>query len=165
MLAALKIINELLETFDNNSNSKAEEEEMKRPEHLRPFFYRITLTSRPFGLALCKTFEERYLCVVLPESPSGQLGLRAGSEILAINSFSSKSEVIKSLNDNYPEKQHQFIWMYNFPKVQYLQDNTVMPITLYLRYDPFLVLSENKDKVLTDKQEQTEKNKTDKEES
>ncbi len=63
--------------------------------------------------------------------------MRAGSEILSINSFAQKSELIKTLNDKYPtQKQHNFIWMYNFPKVQYLQDNSVMPITLYLKYDP-----------------------------
>ena len=81
------------------------------------------------------------------------IGLRAGSEILSINSFAQKSEVINVLNEQYPhQKQHNFIWMYQFPKVQYLQDNTVMPITLYLKFDPLVVLSENTEKVLTPKQ-------------
>merc|ERR1712228_703981 len=138
---------------------KRDQKYLQRAPHLRPVYYRILLTTRPFGLALCKTFDEKYLCVVLPELPSGQLGLRAGSEILSINSFAQKSEVINVLNEQYPhQKQHNFIWMYQFPKVQYLQDNTVMPITLYLKFDPLVVLSENTEKVLTQKQDQKESN-------
>jgi len=142
---ALSLVDELIASFERESQKlKRDLESLRRPQHLRPIYYRVVLTTRPFGLALCKTFDEKYLCVVLPESPSGQLGLRAGSEILSINSFAQKSEVIALLNEEYPQqKHHHFIWMYQFPKVQYLQDNTVMPITLYLKFDPLLILSEN----------------------
>lgn len=73
---ALGLVDDLIGTFENESQKlKRDQEELKRPAHLRPVYYRILLTTRPFGLALCKTFDEKYLCVVLPESPSGQLGL------------------------------------------------------------------------------------------
>ena len=45
----------------------------------------------------------------------GCSGLRAGSELLSINSFAQKSEMINLLHSQYPDqRQHQFIWMYNF---------------------------------------------------
>ena len=73
---ALNLVDDLIGTFEHESQAlKRDQEELKRPKHLRPVYYRVLLTTRPFGLALCKTFEEKYLCVVLPESPSGQLGL------------------------------------------------------------------------------------------
>ena len=73
---ALGLVDDLIGTFENESQKlKRDQEELKRAPHLRPVYYRILLTTRPFGLALCKTFDEKYLCVVLPESPSGQLGL------------------------------------------------------------------------------------------
>ena len=50
--------------------------------------------------------------------------------------------------------------MYQFPKVQYLQDNSVMPITLYLKYDPLVVLSENTDKPLTNKDDNDDEKKS-----
>eukprot|EP01083_Nonionella_stella_P276043 937758_1 len=99
---SLQLVDELLNTFKNESQKlKRDQEINNRAPHLRPFYYRVLLVTRPFGLALCKTFDEKYLCVVLPESPAGQLGLRAGSEILSINSFAQKSELIKLLNDEY----------------------------------------------------------------
>ena len=39
-----------------------------------------------------------------------------------------------------------FNLLFDTAKVQYLQDNAVMPITLYLKYDPLAVLSENCEK-------------------
>ena len=71
---AVELVEELICKFETESQKlKRDQEAIQRPAHLRPIYYRILLTSRPFGLALCKTFDEKYLCVVLPESPSGQL--------------------------------------------------------------------------------------------
>merc|ERR1719206_1363694 len=160
---ALDLIDTLIDTFGTEIDAETAAIN-KRPPHLRPIYYRVLLTTRPFGLALCKTFDEKYLCVVLPESPSGQLGLRSGSEILSINSFAQKSEVIKGLNERYPsQRQHQFLWMHQFPKVQYLQDNAVMPITLYLKYDPLQILSENTEQKSDTKNENTEQSDTESE--
>lgn len=72
---ALELIDELLSIIHRGTERWNREQEInRRPAHLRPIYYRVLLTSRPFGLALCKSFDEKYLCVVLPASPSGQLG-------------------------------------------------------------------------------------------
>eukprot|EP01083_Nonionella_stella_P313770 1127798_1 len=164
---AANLLDDLIGKFRRESDKwNRDHEALKRAPHLRPFYYRVLLTTRPFGLALCKTFEEKYLCVVLPESPSGQLGLRAGSEIISINSFAQKSEAIKILNEEYPkQKKDNFLWMYQFPKVQYLQDNAVMPITLYLKYDPLVVLSETTDQIDKKPEPEEAKQQDDKETS
>jgi len=141
---ALELVNKLLLSFEREFD-----EDLLKPEHLRPYTYRVTLTSRPFGIALCKLVAQKYLCVVVPESPSGQLGLRSGSEILAINAFAETSGNIKDLNKYFEDKKDCFIWMSNFPKIEYLSSNDSMPITLFLRYDPMKILSETKDKYNT----------------
>ncbi len=69
---SLQLVDELINRFKNESSKFKDDQ---RAPHLRSFYYRVLLTTRPFGLALCKTFDEKYLCVVLPESPSGQLGI------------------------------------------------------------------------------------------
>lgn len=132
-------------------------EENGRESFLIPKYYTLCIESRPFGIALCKKFDENYLCVALPESPSGQLGLRNGSQILGIDQFIIDSNNYVLCNKKFPNYAHSWFYMMGFDKINWL--TTHLPINFFLKFDPLQILSEGtkKDNIQKRKDELNER--------
>eukprot|EP01084_Bolivina_argentea_P271059 461087_1 len=107
--------------------------------YLSPYYYRVFYISRPLGLAVCEKLETKYICMTMPNSPAGKLGLRAGSKLIAYNNYVFEEEDIKILNEQFAETQNKTFTVYKDVK-RILMSNNCLPLTLYLKYDPIDLL-------------------------
>ena len=105
--------------------------------HLSPYYYRCFYICRPFGLAICQRLNAQYICMVLPDSPRGRLGLRAGSKVLAYNDYIFDENDIPTLHQQFQETKSR-----NFTINKGIIANLAncLPVTLYLKYDPIELL-------------------------